>query len=69
FSESTARAIVVVGEYGDNAFHKLCSELNQPVMLIGEVADEIDGLAIGDGFQISYAELEQALRSPLLRSR
>ncbi len=66
FSESTARAIVVVPDYGDTGFHKLCDELNQPVTEIGIVSDEVDGLMLQGHFQITQDELVKAFQKPLI---
>ena len=66
FSESTARALVVVSGYGDTGFHKLCTELNQPVTLIGEIDDECDGLDVAGLFSLGSQELSAAFQTKLL---
>ncbi len=66
FSESTARALVIVPAYGDTGFHKLCTDLNQAVTLIGEVDDEVDGLDIAGLFHIESQELTAAFQTELL---
>jgi len=66
FSESTARALVVVSGYGDTGFHKLCTELNQPVTLIGEIDDEYDGLDVAGLFSLGSQELSAAFQTKLL---
>lgn len=66
FSESASRAIVVVTPFGETAFHKLCGELEQPVVLIGEVDDTVDGLDIVGLFQLSNQELTTAFQTNLI---
>ena len=66
FSESTARAIVVVPAYGDTGFHKLCNDLKQSVTLIGEVDDEVDGLSIAGLFDMESQEVTSVFQTGLL---
>lgn len=65
FSESSARAVVVVSEFGDNAFLQLCQELAQPFSYIGEIDERIDGLLVTDLFAVSQVEILSCFSSPL----
>jgi len=60
FSESTARAVVVVPPQNEVAFAELCAARGVPVQRIGAVDASTAALQIGDLFSVSLDELRVA---------
>ena len=66
FSETQARAVLVVKPAAEDAFIKICEQLELGVTRIGRTTEIGSGLAVLGEFEITHDDLAGSLTSPLL---